>query len=89
MPIDRRDFVRNSAYAMGFLGLTRATHAARKGNTISPYGPLVKDPKGILDLPKDFTYQVISKAGGKMSDGFVIPDKPDDMAAFPLPVVTP
>ncbi len=50
---------------------------------IQKYGPLVKDPAGILDLPEGFTYKIISRTGEKMSDGLLVPDRPDGMAAFP------
>lgn len=50
---------------------------------VNKYGPLVKDPAGLFDLPEGFTYKVISRAGEVMSDGLLVPDKPDGMAAFP------
>jgi secreted PhoX family phosphatase len=49
------------------------------------FGPLKKDRKGILDLPKGFKYKIISRAGDKMKDGFYVPHLPDGMAAFPGP----
>ena len=48
------------------------------------YGTLVEDPKGLLDLPKGFTYQIISRTGDRMPDGYKVPGKPDGMAAFQL-----
>ena len=50
---------------------------------IEKYGPLVKDPAGILDLPEGFTYKIISRTGDPMSDGLLVPDRPDGMATFP------
>lgn len=47
------------------------------------YGPLLPDPAGIFDLPEGFTYKVISRTGEAMSDGLLMPDKPDGMATFP------
>ena len=47
------------------------------------YGPLVKDPAGIFDLPEGFTYKIISRSGEVMSDGLLTPAKPDGMATFP------
>ncbi|MFB4165122.1 alkaline phosphatase PhoX [Alteribacillus sp. JSM 102045] len=47
------------------------------------YGPLVKDPGGVLDLPKGFQYRIISEEGGKLFDGRPIPAMFDGMAAFP------
>ena len=49
---------------------------------IEKYGPLVKDPAGILDLPEGFTYKIISRTGYPMSDGLLMPDRPDGMATF-------
>ncbi len=49
------------------------------------YGPLVPDPKGVIDLPQGFSYKVISRKGERMIDGFYVPALPDGMAAFPGP----
>ncbi len=46
------------------------------------YGPLVKDPAGVFDLPQGFGYRVISTQGEVMSDGLLVPGKHDGMAAF-------
>lgn len=56
----------------------RASAAAVLG-----YGPLRPDPEGILDLPDGFRYQVISRVGQDMDDGFVVPGLADGMHAFP------
>jgi len=87
-PSERRDFLTTSAAtAAGFAGLGRLfappAHAAAATGT--GYGALVKDPKGFLDLPKGFGYRIISRAGEKMADGFVVPGAPDGMATFPGP----
>jgi uncharacterized protein len=49
----------------------------------SLYGPLRKDPAKVLDLPRGFEYQVISRMGQRMSDGLVTPGNHDGMAVFP------
>jgi secreted PhoX family phosphatase len=49
---------------------------------IEKYGPLVKDPAGVFDLPEGFTYKIISQTGDLMSDGLLVPDRPDGMATF-------
>lgn len=49
---------------------------------VSPYGPLVSDPKGILDLPQGFRYKILSRSGQEMSDGLIVPEMPDGMASF-------
>src|SRR5690606_4636920 len=81
----RRDFVKVSTMAtLGFMGLNRwvqtPAHAASPAG--AGYGPLLKDPEGILNLPKGFSYKIISRKGDKMSDGLFLPGAPDGMAAF-------
>ena len=49
------------------------------------YGPLLPDPNGIFDLPRGFSYRVISRAGQTMNDGLIVPGRQDGMAAFPGP----
>jgi uncharacterized protein len=47
------------------------------------YGPLVPDPAGIMDLPRGFSYTILSRTGDLMSDGHRTPGAPDGAAAFP------
>ena len=77
----RRQFI--GITALAFIGLQRYAYAAQTSRTIQPFGPLIKDPKHVLDLPKDFSYKILSKAGDTMADGFKVPGAPDGMAAFP------
>lgn len=50
----------------------------------SGYGPLMPDPAGIVDLPRGFTYRVMSRAGiDRLDDGNLVPSLHDGMAAFP------
>jgi secreted PhoX family phosphatase len=92
MGVNRREFLEKSGCAaLGFL----ATRSRLMGSSFSlkflsgqeqyGYGPLKKDSKKVLDLPKDFSYKIISKAGDKMDDGFYVPHLPDGMTAFPGP----
>ncbi|MGY4388851.1 alkaline phosphatase PhoX [Streptomyces virginiae] len=47
------------------------------------YGPLVADPRGLLDLPAGFTYRVLSRAGDPLRSGEgPVPANCDGMAAF-------
>jgi hypothetical protein len=39
----------------------------------------------VLDLPRGFSYSVVSRAGDLMSDGLFEPEAHDGMAAFPAP----
>jgi len=86
-PHSRRHFLgRSIAFSAGFVGL----HAmfARSGQSLGVAlaaagdDGLVPDPEKILDLPPGFSYKVISRAGAPMSDGLVVPGRPDGMAAF-------
>ncbi len=81
--LSRRRFLESSgAVALGFLGLRAwlgaSAHAAPIG-----YGPLVGDKHGILDLPRGFSYRVISRRGDTMDDGHHVPGQPDGMGTFP------
>lgn len=79
----RRSFLGTTGLA--FLGLQQYTRAADSARVIEPFGPLIKDPKGILDLPEGFSYRLLAKRGEAMSDGFKIPGAADGMAAFAGP----
>ncbi len=80
--MQRRSFLTASGAALGFFGLQKYLTAAEPSRVISPYGALVADPDGILDLPKGFEYQIISRSGLKMDDGLQVPGMPDGMACF-------
>lgn len=81
--MQRRTFLASSGAALGFLGLQKYLYAENTPRLVEPYGPLLADPKGLLDLPKGFRYQVISRSGDTMSDGLKVPGMPDGMACFP------
>jgi uncharacterized protein len=95
--MNRRDFLRvggmsTVALSLGATGVFSLASAkksfATSGKATSGfggYGPLVKDPNGILDLPQGFHYQIISEEGGKLSDGRPVPSMFDGMAAFAGP----
>ena len=53
-------------------------------NEVRGYGPLVRDPNNLIDLPKGFDYRVISRLGNIMDDGFLVPNSADGMGAFDL-----
>ena len=80
------------AVSSGFLGLRNFLDNTASGKGTKPtagigYGPLITDPsdKKILDLPKGFSYRVISRQGEKMKDGLLVPGSPDGMATFSGP----
>ncbi len=79
--INRRQFIKQSAItSIGFMALSRCTLGTgqKKAKAIK----IISDPKGYLDLPEGFSYKIISKAGQKMSDGFLVPGRPDGMGTF-------
>lgn len=86
MTRSRRDFIKRTGFiGIGFIGLKLYACGSKAGveaTVALDYGPLVKDPLGVLDLPKGFTYKVISKQGHTMDDGLLVPGKPDGMATF-------
>ena len=47
--------------------------ACSAGPAPRAYGVLEPDPAGFLDLPRGFSYRVISSFGDRMDDGFVVP----------------
>lgn len=85
---DRRTVLRAAGGALAALvasgcrmdGLAGAANA-----NAAPYGPLVPDPEGLLDLPRGFSYRVVSRLGDAMDDGGTVPDNADGMGCFALP----
>jgi hypothetical protein len=90
MRLQRRDLLTGSAAALAFSGLARSVSAQTAAteetyvNEVHGYGPLVRDPNRLLDLPEGFTYQVISQSGDTMDDGLFVPGQPDGMGCFDL-----
>ena len=96
MPLSRRTFLTHTALSAGALGLlgsavtsaTTARFATQLPSGPGPdcavegYGSLVRDPEGILDLPRGFTYRVLSRERSGMSDGNRVPALHDGMGAF-------
>ena len=86
---NRRNFFgKLTAGAAGFLGLRLFAEAKPNfqdyENEFKHYGDLIPDPAKLVDLPKDFSYKVISRKGDVMSDGLLVPGLHDGMAAFSL-----
>ena len=82
----RRNFIKASGIAtLGFMGLHQwmrmPVEAATRGKAAG-YGPLLQDPHGILNLPRGFSYKILSRKGDKMDDGLFLPGAPDGMATF-------
>ncbi|MAL08866.1 MAG: hypothetical protein CMF74_04265 [Maricaulis sp.] len=88
MPLSRRHFLRNAAATTtAFAGLAALAGCGPRrlrdvGGELEGYGPLYRDPGHLLDLPRGFSYQVISTEGEEMSDGLITPGDFDGMACF-------
>ena len=88
MTISRKEFIKQAgAFSLGFTGFQILSNHLSGGRVIPKQasellGPLLPDPNGIFDLPKGFSYKIISRAGSTMKDGFILPGRPDGMAAF-------
>ncbi|MBN9318558.1 MAG: DUF839 domain-containing protein [Caulobacterales bacterium] len=84
--LSRRTLFGGLATSLGFAGLALAQSSEMASesyiNQVHGYGPLIRDPKHLLDLPEGFSYQVISQAGETMSDGLLVPGKADGMGCF-------
>lgn len=84
--MSRRRFVGltgGAAASLALLGPARAFAEPGGG----PYGDLVSDPGGLLDLPVGFQYRVLSQEGAstmrnKATTGLPVPGSHDGMAAF-------
>ena len=86
MKLSRRQFT-VGAGSLAFMGLAKnATAIGLSGMSTSAvgYGALIPDPAGLLDLPKGFSYKVISELGDVMDDGLLVPDRGDGMGCFAL-----
>ena len=78
--LERRRFLQMIAVAAA----VPSAHATTiKSVAAGGFGKLRSDPDGILDLPENFSYEIISRHGEEMDDGFLVPAKHDGMAAFP------
>ena len=94
LPVDRRRFMglTGMVLGLGFAGLRSSTGSgpsSRKQQDVARsvggwYGPLKKDPAGVLDLPEGFHYKAFSAFGEEMDDGLLVPAQHDGMSAFPL-----
>ncbi|MBC7374442.1 MAG: DUF839 domain-containing protein [Frankiales bacterium] len=89
--LDRRALLRRTAAAglgIAFAGSIEAiagTAANAATRSASGYGPLVKDPAGLLSLPKGFSYRIIAEAGTTMLEGGALtPTDMDGMGAFAI-----
>ena len=75
--LDRRNFLKGIAAAAVTPSITSSCRANDAANPLKP------DANRILDLPEDFSYSIVSRAGDEMSDGLLVPTRHDGMAAYP------
>ena len=88
MKFNRRQFL--ARFSVGMAAAITAPIAYRPlslshAATTSRFGPLRRDPNGLLDLPEGFQYRILSRTGNLMKNGERVPSYPDGMAAFPGP----
>ena len=79
--LSRRQFLGAGVGALAAAGALGWLYRPRSIGAL--LGDLVTDPEGILNLPPGFSYQVLQRAGDRMTDGFKTPEAPDGMACFP------
>ena len=88
MNYHRRHFLRATGAAFAALATSGCMRGGALGMTpaggADVYGELVADPAGILDLPRGFSYRILSRLGDLMSDGGRVPDNADGMGCFDL-----
>ncbi|GAA0636791.1 alkaline phosphatase PhoX [Brevundimonas lenta] len=89
MRFNRRGLLTTGAAALAFTGFARHAAAQAAGeetyvNDVEGYGPLQRDPNGVLDLPEGFSYRIISQGGETMNDGLLVPQNFDGMGCFAL-----
>lgn len=84
--LDRRGFAKG-LMATAFAGL--ALHSRHVSAAIladaNRFGAPILDPAGILDLPRGFSYKIVSQYGQLMSDGRQVPNSADGMGCTTLP----
>ncbi len=86
-PLSRRELLRRTGY-LGLLGLSSTVLPLPRLGAADEevgYGPLVPDPQKVFDLPRGFSYALLSPTGERMDDGLRVPGLHDGMAAFPGP----
>ena len=85
--LSRWGVVSASAVTAGFAGLRLLARSlpVDVAERAFGYGALERDRRRLLDLPRGFSYSIISRRGDEMDDGLLVPDRPDGMAAFSGP----
>ena len=88
MLLNRRNFIGATGAAFSGLLLNgctgRSAPLTSAPSSFADYGPLVPDPAGMLNLPRGFSYRLLSSLGNAMTDGCTVPDKADGMGCFSI-----
>jgi secreted PhoX family phosphatase len=78
-----RSLLHDPAWAEAAASIGSKSGASRANPVLAEgYGELIPDPKGLLDLPRGFSYHAFSRTGDLMNDGLFVPGRHDGMAAF-------
>jgi secreted PhoX family phosphatase len=82
--ISRRNALRAGGAAVLALSACGGDASATDGKkrVASVQRALVRDPLGLLEVPKGFRVLVLQRAGERMADGYRVPGRPDAMACF-------
>src|SRR5688572_27449598 len=64
--INRRAFLRLGGMSAAALLMSGCDRGARPRSASAGYGPLVSDPGGVIDLPSNFQYRIISEKGSTL-----------------------
>jgi secreted PhoX family phosphatase len=85
--LTRRQLLTHTALGAGAfaIGNMSSLLAASPAAAAGPLGDLVPDPAGILDLPRGFSYSIVSRAGDPLPGGGTTPGRHDGTATFPGP----
>ncbi len=81
--MNRRNFLTTTSItSLGFMALSKCSMNLELLDTPKILLDLIEDPEGYMDLPAGFTYKIISRSGDTMSDGLLVPARPDGMGTF-------
>jgi uncharacterized protein DUF839 len=83
----RRTFLRRGASTAGAAAVALGPAGAALGESGggAGYGPLIDDPRGLIDLPRGFRYRVVQSVDGTLDNGAPVPSDFDGMTAVAGP----
>ena len=80
--MNRKEFIKR--FSLLTAGLATIPNLYANTNNKKNIPGLIKDPDGILDLPRGFTYSILSREGDTMDDGLFVPPSADGMTCIQL-----